>query len=178
MHSTLSKTLRLCAGLLALAALTAAGCGPRTATVTGKVTYKGNVVKGGRVVFASEKGPSVLAVIGEDGSYTAEHVPVGNVKIAVQTKYLGVAAGMGKAGAPPKDAGGPDGQKPGKLSPEEAARKFVAIPSSYEDAETSGLTYTVRGGSQEHDLVLVGNLDKGSGGSKDKPKGSGSGPPK
>jgi len=166
-------------GLLVLVALPwISGCRSQpTGTVTGKVSYQNAPVKGGSVVFAGSNGQSVIADIKEDGTYTAEKVPVGQAKIAVQTKSLGVVASMPK-GSMPAD-------KPsGRMSPEEAKRRYVAIPANFETAETSGLTYTVVGGSQEHDLPLSGSLTpvgsgsgKGGGGSG-KGGGSSGGPPK
>lgn len=171
MRCLLSRTVRTAVGTLTLALLVAvAGCGPKTGTVSGKVTYKGEPLKGGNVIFASEKGQSLLAPIGEDGTYTIQNVPVGEAKIAVKTKHLGIVAAMAKmkgAGGPPQDTSGGVGA-PKKLTPEEAVRRFVAIPAQYEDTETSGLTFTVKGGSQSHDIPLTGNLGTG--------KGSGGGP--
>jgi len=184
MRWVLSKALRTCAGFLALAVLAVVGCGGGgTGTITGKVTYKGkdgNVVtlKGGNVIFASEKGPSLQAEIKEDGTYTLENVPVGEAKVAVRTAWLGIQAAMGKGAAsgPPKDASGP---MPGKMTPDVAARKFVAIPSRYETPDGSGLVYAVKKGSQTHDIPLEGPLDSG-GGSVGGPSkgGSSGGPPK
>src|SRR4051794_4850492 len=141
------------AGLLVLATVPwLAGCGKPVATVTGKVTYQNGPVKGGHVIFAGSGGQSVLAEIKEDGTYRAEKVPVGDAKIAVQTKALGVVAAMPKSSLPPEK------QKGGRMSPEEAKRRYVAIPPNYEDPETSGLSYTVVSGSQEHDIPLTGGM--------------------
>jgi hypothetical protein len=172
MRCFLSRSL----GLLALVALSGVvGCGGGgTGTVSGKVTYKdakgGEVpVKGGTVIF-NAKSKSVSADINEDGTYTAKDVPVGEAKIAVQTKALGIRAAMGKEKSIPADSPMFKGGK----SPEEAARRFVEIPENYEDAQTSGLTYVVKLGPQDHDLPLSGKLGGGSG----KHKGSSGGPPK
>jgi len=192
MRSLLPKAPSTCAGLLVLATLSAVGCGGGTGTVTGKVTYNGNPLKGGEVWYVSEASKQTLsAQIGEDGTYTVNQVPVGPAKIVVKTKqllvqaYAGPPAGRGGAGKgkEPKHTNEGGYEKP---SNEDAKRKFVAIPTRYEDAETSGLTYTVRRGSQNNDVKLEGNLDwsgtpsglgggSGPGGAKG---GSGSGPPK
>jgi hypothetical protein len=149
------------------AAVGAVGCGGQaTGTVSGKVTYQDGPVKGGQVVFAAANGHSVLADIKEDGSYVAEKVPVGEAKIAVQTRSLGVTASMPKRSLPPEK------QQGGRMSPEEAKRRFVQIPERYETTETSGLTYTVVQGPQQHDVPLKGGVTPAGGG------GSGSGPPK
>jgi len=179
MRSSLCQALRACAGFLALAALVAVvGCGGSNATVKGKVIYKDPVtkqdvvLKGGNVTFACDNGPTRAGTIAEDGTYTIQNVPAGGGKFTVQTKHL-VSAALPKGAGPPKDASGsvPEYMK----SSEDAARRFVAIPSKYEDAETSPLTYTVKQGPQEYDLVLEGPLDSGGSGGQ---KGSGGGPPK
>jgi hypothetical protein len=160
------------AGLLVLTTLPwLVGCGNKpVATVTGKVTYQNGPVKGGQVIFAGSDGHSVIADIKEDGTYRAEKVPVGEAKIAVQTKALGVVASMPKSSLPPE-------KQKGRMSPEEAKRRYVAIPFNYETPETSGLSYTVVAGSQEHDLPLKGGLTPGGAG-PGKAGGSSGGPPK
>jgi len=167
--------------VLALAVLlgvTGCGTGP-TGSVSGKVSYLGNPVKGGNVIFSAQNGKkSVMAPIGEDGSYTVSDVPVGDVKIAVQTKALGVLAATAKISSIPANSPMRSGSK---ISPEDAARRFVQIPDNYEDTESSGLTYVVQKGSQEHNITLSGKLTPGGGkgGSGGGPKGgSGGGPPK
>jgi hypothetical protein len=174
MRCFLSKELRIrWAGLLALALLPGVvGCGGGgTGTVSGKVTYQDGPVKGGNVILASPKGKSVMAPINEDGTYTAKDVPVGDVKIAVQTKALGIRAAMAKNSKIPANSP----MLASGMPPDEAARRFVAIPDQYEDSESSGLTFVVQKGPQEHNIPLTGKLGSGSG---SKPKGSGSGPPK
>jgi hypothetical protein len=157
-------------GLVALAVLAGvAGCGGESpGTITGKVTADTGVVKGGRVIYSSAKGKSVMTSIKEDGSYTIEGVPPGEAKIAVQTKFLGVIASL--AGIKSIPANSP--QLAGQMSPDEAARRFVAILPQYEDPETSGLTYTVQSGSQEHNIPVQTGPGAGT------KKGSSGGPPK
>src|SRR4051794_36677094 len=69
--------------LLAIAG--AGGCGPATARVTGEVTYNGEPVKAGYVIFnpADGKGTAATAKI-TDGKYTAENVPPGAKVVAVE----------------------------------------------------------------------------------------------
>jgi hypothetical protein len=134
--------------LLGLANL--AGCGRSTASVTGKVTYQGAPLKGGNVTFhhAGTK-QSKLAVIYEDGSYTIDKMPTGDVTIAVETESLRKKAQLPRYSAPGDAPGGfksPD--------PAVAAQRYVAIPATYADPGTSGLTCKLKGGKQEHDIPL------------------------
>src|SRR5690242_12486783 len=76
--------------LILAAVIGAPGCGKRTATVTGKVTYKGEPLKGGIVAFIPPRGggTAVAADIAEDGTYTATDVLVGEVEVTVDTSNL------------------------------------------------------------------------------------------
>ena len=102
---------------------------PATASVEGKVTYQGKPLPGGTVQFHAPKGKPVVAKIDAEGSYSAPAVPVGPVKITVETTSV-----------KPK-AGG----KPGN---------YIPIPVKYASPETSGLTLTVQEGKQRHDIEL------------------------
>jgi hypothetical protein len=146
-------------GLLALAVLLpAAGCGKGTGTVTGTVSYKGNKLKGGYVIFTPEdgKGQGCQASIMEDGTYTAEKCPGGKMKVSVKTSYLKPSAGGGPKYERPKDmpGGAEGGNQYVPPDPAEKAKKYVWIPEKYEEPGTSGLTFEVKGGSQTYPIDL------------------------
>src|SRR4051812_10074770 len=61
----------------------AVGCGGRTATLTGKVTYQGNPVVSGSVIVLGADGTARSGVIQPDGTYAVEGVPRGPVRIGV-----------------------------------------------------------------------------------------------
>lgn len=113
-----------------------AGCGSKTGTVAGKVTYQEQPVPGGFVNFLprseTDRGKVFSSGIDANGAYKVERVPVGPVKITVQD---------------------PGGQSSKKNMQRKAAppKKY---PTRYATAEGSDLTFTVAGGSQEHDLEL------------------------
>ncbi len=155
--------MRICPGtraarwlLLALGtALFAAGCSKPTGTVSGTVTYKGQKLKGGQVVFtpSSDSGYPVSAEIKEDGTYTIEKCPTGPVKISVETSYLRPPAGtVGARNNAPKELPPNAGYKPPDVQNNLA--RYTEIPDKYENASTSGLTYTVTSGPQTHDIPL------------------------
>src|SRR5262245_12688033 len=80
------------------------GCGGATGNISGKVSYKGAVLKGGSLTFvSSDKKPSVSTQINEDGTYTATRVPAGVVKVCVSTEALNPTkkAKVPKYNAPP-----------------------------------------------------------------------------
>jgi hypothetical protein len=133
--------------------LMVAGCGRSSeATVTGKVTYKGQPLKGGSVSLISEAGGVVRSTIEEDGSYKITKAPVGPAKVTVDTKALrpvnqkAVKGPYANANAPqevlPKSAKGGD------------ASRYVAIPARYADPEKSGLTVEVKSGKNEQNIEL------------------------
>jgi hypothetical protein len=137
---------------LALLACFAAGCGG-TGVVSGKVTYNNEPVGGGTVLLISTEGRGTgRSIIGPDGAYSVKDAPVGTVTITVETisvKPPRIVPDMPKPpeGAIPKDAPSIYGSKPSNA-------KYVEIPERYSDPETSGLTFTVKSGSQPHDIDL------------------------
>jgi hypothetical protein len=145
--------LRAWGMLLAIAASVGlAGCGPASGTISGKVSYKGAILKGGNVSFVSADGKiAKSSPIAEDGSYSIEKMPVGTVKISVETKTLEQAAKARRNDPPPGQT------RPGdktQSDPAEAAKRYVPIPEKYADPNTSELTYTVTSGTQPHDIEL------------------------
>ena len=127
------------------------GCNSPIGTVSGKVYYKNVALKGGNVTFfTADKSTSLISPIGEDGSYRVENLPVGVVKISVETKSLKKRANLPKNAPPPGMKGG----RRETTDPKDLARRFVAIPELFASPETSGLTYTVQGGNQTHDIKL------------------------
>jgi len=142
-------------GLLAGVALLTAGCGG-TGTVSGKISYNGLALGGGRVTFMNADGKgSKSAPIQPDGSYMIE-VPSGPAKIAVETQSVKPVPGKGHPVMPKP----PPGKEPAGYDPKmyeggpSKDEKYVPIPATYGDIEQSGLTYTVTRGSQEHDIKL------------------------
>ncbi len=133
---------------------TSAGCGSRKGTVYGKVTFRGSPVPGGIVAFVpddSSKRGGTSTINPQDGSYSIEGLPQGEMKITVQAfqaPNMPAHVKMGSSGAEegtetPKDPRqGEGGAKP------------VTIPEKYQKAELTDLKLTVTGGSQEYDIKL------------------------
>jgi hypothetical protein len=65
--------------------LAAAGCGSSPATVSGKVTLQGKAVTSGVVVFVGDNNQVAIGKLDGEGLYVAPRVPMGNLKVAVQT---------------------------------------------------------------------------------------------
>jgi hypothetical protein len=137
--------------LLGLAALLPAGCGWGKGDVTGTVTFNGEPIPWGRITFLSQVGKKEARsarII--NGRYTLKGCPGGPARIGVESF---------KAPKAPPGAGGFmfERQKemdPDSIPPPELVGKYLEIPLHYADPSTSELEYTVRRGSQEHDITL------------------------
>jgi len=153
----------------------ASGCGDAVGTVTGTVTYKDKPLPGGSITFLPKEGVAVNGTIEKDGTYRVDKVPVGEVKISIDTfaSRTGasrpttggppIAGGPPGGGGPPKDRGGPPKDTlpkdvdPKNFDPaaiEKERDKNVKLPEKYLDPNKSGLTFTVQKGKQTHDIPL------------------------
>jgi hypothetical protein len=140
-----AKRAVLVAGVVLFVGL--AGCGDSTkSSISGKVTYKSAAVTGGTITLvpASMGGNSFVIDIGADGAFSTGDVAPGQYKVSVSTDN--VAAPV----APP--AGAKDYPMPGTGT----QAKKVVIPDKFKNADTSGITWTVKSGKQ----VIPIDLDK------------------
>jgi hypothetical protein len=143
------------------------GCNKPSGSVSGKVTYNGKALKGGNVTFVGGAGqPSGSASIKEDGTYFIPKLAAGPYKVVVETESLrpprAIRPKMG--GGPPKGKGGlPEGVEapPGysASSPADAvaaknAKLYTHIPEKYSAADTTDLSYEIKGGEQKYDIDL------------------------
>jgi hypothetical protein len=119
----------------------------KTGSVTGKVTYKGQPLPGGTVVFHPAKGKPAAGTIQADGTYAIQGVPPGLVVVTIETESVKAGPDKGPKLKPPaKDKEPtPGGGK---------AARYVAIPRLYGDVKTSPLRLTVQAGKQVFDIVL------------------------
>ena len=144
-HTTQARWL-LRAALLVLLVMALAGCGRPKGTVTGKVSYNGEVVPSGTVVFYGKGDESSQAPIGPDGTYEATKVPLGEVKVTVTTP-------------PPPDPSAVEKAKNNPMIKERGVTikqdKVVTVPRKYNQPGTSGIILTVTQGSQSFDITLT-----------------------
>src|SRR5262249_30124242 len=117
--------------------LALAGCGGGTGTLTGKVTLNDHPVGGGTVTFFSPGKGNVVADIHEDGSYTAENLPAGDVKVAVETESAKPVTMSPRANpghlTPPTNAELPPGADSSIYKTQAKKGKYVKIPDKYGD---------------------------------------------
>ena len=149
-----------------------AGCSAGVGHVSGVVTYRGQPLPGGLIMFRPADGSQNAVSVGIDGQgrYSAE-LPPGEVMVLIDNR--GLATGLEGGG----DDSLPSGVPPGiPLSPEArakvppaprgaarpkpadapaAAGKYVPIPEKYFMVETSGLKITVKGGDQTENFELT-----------------------
>ncbi|MBN9523494.1 carboxypeptidase regulatory-like domain-containing protein [bacterium] len=138
--------------LLLLAALATVSCGPRVeripetgATLEGTVEYNGTPVPKALVIVAAPEtgGVSMSAFADGDGNYRVENVPIGDVRIAVNTDATkGMMKGEAMSHSDPKA---------GKRA---TPVRLVEVPKKYHAPEASGLTTTTRAGVTRYDIKL------------------------
>src|SRR5437868_511463 len=129
--------------LLGFSVLVFVGCSGGKGEVSGQVKFKGEPLPGGRVTFACQTGTKeVLSSEIVNGRYTISGIPIGPVKITVETFPPSATATLPPTkipgGIPPNIKGMPErGTQP------PAPGKYVAIPPRYGNLGQSGLSYTV-----------------------------------
>lgn len=140
--------------LILLSALSITGCGqvaheiPDTgATLEGSVTLNGTPIPLALIIVCSQTATSDT-VVREEGNYKVLSVPLGLVKIGVDTEAMrGEVISRNMASA----YKGPDG----KMKEEQAKKlKFVPVPAKYADPETSGLEFEIIKGSNTFNIIL------------------------
>lgn len=139
--------------------------------IQGKVTYNGNPVTGGFVLFHQSDGNKVSLPIFANGSYTGD-LKEGTYSVTVDTESLnpnkktdsrapGGAGGAygGAAGGNASGGGYASKYKAQQASPtpEGAGPKpeYVKIPPKYMDPSSSGLSFTAKRGKNEYDIKLT-----------------------
>jgi hypothetical protein len=116
-----------------------AGCG--RGDMSGKVTFNDKPVVFGTVLVHGRDGLRQGA-IQPDGSFTVRNIAAGEAKVAINSPSpKGIQLYPNKN---PKFKQEPYPDVPG----------WFPIPKKYEDVQTSGLKYTIRGGSNAIDIEL------------------------
>lgn len=127
--------------LVAAVFLCISGCGSGTGRLHGIIKYQGKLVRQGSVQVVGSDGVPRPTTIQDDGSYAIENIPAGPIQIAVNSpnpKTIRVA--------PPKV---------GRYNPPiPDSTNWFAIPESYASFSQSGLTFTLKPGSNRHDINL------------------------
>jgi hypothetical protein len=131
-----------------LSVVLAAGCGgAKTAAVSGRVTFKGKPVPKANVSFipAEGAGRAAAGFTDESGRYTLGTMSTNDGAAPGKYRISIIARGPDR---PPKPGETGSGM-PGEMMPGDPA-----IPVKYFTAESSGLTFEVKRGSNRCDLDL------------------------
>jgi hypothetical protein len=133
--------------LLLLPSFGLSGCGSKRGSVSGKVTWKGETLPSGLVIFVDKDGfVSPPAGIEVDGSYEAHDVPVGRVTVCVEV--LPLSGGDQSLNDAKNRSKKPiDIQILSKFRDAKQALK-------YRDAKQSDLTFDVRPGPNVYNVEL------------------------
>jgi hypothetical protein len=111
------------------------------ATLEGTVTYDGKKVTAA-LIIAEGNGPAATAFVDDDGHYKLENVPLGEVRLGVDTR-AGEGARRGQAIAQSQNKKGGGGLPP-----------VVPVPSKYANPKESTITTTTQKGPNKFDIVI------------------------
>jgi hypothetical protein len=114
------------------------------ATLEGTVRYGNEPVPLALIVVMGESGSATGMV--EQGRYKVENVPLGPVRIGVNTE---AARGQFISQQMAQSYKGPGSKGGGSPPP-----RFLSVPSKYAEPENSGLTTTIQKGPNTFDIVL------------------------
>jgi hypothetical protein len=142
------------AGLIAAGCALLASCSeergnrlPETgATLEGAVTYGTEKVPFA-IVFVQGPGAMAQAKVGEDGHYKVENVPLGEVKVGVNTN---AAKGDYMSQSIARSYKGPDAKGKANVP----MPKFIDVPERYANPEKSGIKTTVQPGANSYDIKV------------------------
>jgi hypothetical protein len=142
-------------GCLLILGLATTGCGRGTATVSGRVTYKGRPLPSGTVTIYDADSSVRTGQIAPDGTYVITEIATGSAAITVATTPPLPARELLHITKPPPDPTNPPKVSQVKASGRsETAGRYVPIPARYRKLGESGLRYTVRRGNQTFDIDL------------------------
>src|SRR5438132_8374938 len=136
----------------------ASGCGAKSqapAKLSGKVTYKGEALPAGMIVFHSQEDKgSYQAQLQPDGTFEIVDIPFGKMIVTVDTEFLNPAKKVpaypgsgGKAGEDDERVAA-ERKMGAKIAPKGSAKNYRKIPSKYADPKTSPLVVTLEDGRQ------------------------------
>jgi hypothetical protein len=163
MKKLLFQTRAFAGAAVAVSALllVSSGCGSSTptATISGKVVYKGSVVPGGTVVFVTDKDINKRTrfegAIDGLGNYSVSGLPVGcTAKVAVVTAGLKFST-AGIALAEKHAVGSKDAAKKADFGADAPkVPRYREIPPKFADPERSGVKVEIKEATVAKDIEL------------------------
>ncbi len=136
-----------------LGSLVVSGCGPETASVSGKVRFRRQLLKSGTVIFLADNGEMSSSLLAPDGTYHVPRVAPGTVRVAV-VSHPAVPPGL-QRGQPfiPRSRSDRSTKIRDSRSPS-ILTICTPIPEKYSHPEESGLVFTVHSGNETLDFDL------------------------
>jgi hypothetical protein len=129
--------------------------GPKTAPVKGKITYKKLPVEGATVSFLGDgKVPPAVAVTDAAGQYILTTTRSGDGAVPGVHKVTVTKIVAPPAAAKPK-SGSMSMEDAAKAAQEAPAKPVSLLPERYASAETSGLQFTVKDGTNDIPIDLT-----------------------
>jgi hypothetical protein len=144
-QGTLSTAWSTVFGFLLLALV---GCGEPVASVSGTVKFKGQPLTSGTVLFHGSDARVEHSLIDANGKYVIPKAPLGQVRITVRW-HAATPSGLPGHGKPPAAS-----TESASSAKDKRDSKSLAIPPRYLDPDRSGITYTVKVGTQTHNIEL------------------------
>jgi hypothetical protein len=145
------RRMRLVAAAIVLAA--ASGCGG-TATLSGKVSYKGQPVLSGSVIVLLADGTAREGVIQPDGTYSVEGVSRGHVRFGVLSPDPARARSILKKEENQAQHAAEKHPKVVHTHTKPGTGGWFPLPPHLGDPEKSGLEYDVAGSRVRHDIDM------------------------
>jgi len=150
------RSLLILAVVLALA-----GCGKSKGTLKGKVTLNGEPLSYGQVSAHNEKDELLAQGTIMEGEYELTYVPLGSVRLTVQTHQpggipLGVKAAGTSDGRPPSQATVMAALKQLPEPMQKAIEKLKPVPLKYTTTKDSDLKTTVAAGENTYNSEMSG----------------------
>jgi hypothetical protein len=138
---------------LILALVAFSGCAPARGTISGKVLYRGQPLKGGTVQFFSEDQSVASGLLDANGYYQVANVHPGQARVSVVANAA-VPLGLRRVNRTAPAAARFSKASPGTMNLDKVDGRPPRIPARYASPEQSGLALLVRGGDQAFDIEI------------------------
>jgi hypothetical protein len=125
--------------------------------LSGKVTYNGEAVTGGRIVLRPRGGPAngaddIRADVKPDGTFSVHGVGAGEFAVGVDTECLKPDSSPGSPRPGGRKPAGAKGAPPAEGPP---AGTYVPLPDKFRYPASSGVTWDVGKEGLKKDISLV-----------------------
>lgn len=124
--------------------------GPKRATVSGRITFQGKPVIWGSVVLVGPDGRCAAGRIEQDGTYRVENASTGAVTVGVISRDPLVQNWATNL----KSTRNRPTAKLFSAKPPVDRNRWFPLPAHFEEPASSGVTLSIKGGTNETDITL------------------------